>query len=383
MRTSIKVGKIIGIPIRLHFTFLLILPLFIISFAEAPKIRGLPTSFKEIESPLRYLFSTIATLLLFTSILLHELSHSYFAMKYGAKIESIVLFIFGGIAMMENMPKEPEKEWRIAIAGPMMSFFLAFSFISAYFVMENLTTLYRPIKILFFSIGFINMILGLFNLLPAFPMDGGRILRAFLARRWKFIKATRKSAQIGKLFAVAMGISGIVADPFMFILTGDVGMNLWTVLISFFLYIGASEEENATITYAALEGVKVRDIMRTEIKTISPDIPITDLMDKMLEDKTLEYVVSEEGEGYIRGFITFEQIREIPARRRETLKVGDVVKNLGIVVISAEAMAIEALKAMMKQRRNILAVEDEGALVGVITRRDLANFIEIMKEKKT
>lgn len=387
MRTSIQVGTIIGIPIRLHFTFLFIFFAIILGFAIGPTWEyRIPLGLGGIEMDpfLRYSLSSIAAILFFFTLLLHEMSHSYVAMKFGTKIHSITLFFFGGLAMMDDIPRNPEKEWRIAIAGPAMSFTIGGVLLLTYFGIKTLNlVIYDPIAILVFILGFFNLVLAFFNLLPAFPMDGGRVLRAFLAKRMSFLKATKRAVLIGKLFAVTMVISGFVADPFWFILTGEWRKNLFLPLLAIFLYIAATEEESATITFATLDGIKVKNVMRTERTSVLEDMPIEELASKMLAEKTAEYaVVNESGE--LRGIVTFEEIKKFSAEQRHFLRVSDVISPLDSVsdiILEEEAAATEALKWMIRTKRNVLAVKEEVSenFVGIITKRDLATYIEMLK----
>jgi len=331
---------------------------------------------------LRYSLSSIAAFIFFVSLLLHEMSHSYVAMKYGAKIHSITLHLFGGLAMMEDIPKDPSKEWRIAIAGPLMSFALGAIFLLTFWGIRPLNFVIYQIKILVFILGFWNVVLGTFNLLPAFPMDGGRVLRAFLAKRMSFLKATRKAVLVGKIFAVLLAMSGIFADPFWFLLTGDQRSNPFIIGIAILLYILAAEEEVATITFASLEGVKVKNVMRTERTSVLEDMPIVELANKMLDEKTAEYaVVNESGE--LKGFVTFDEVKKLSAEQRYILRVSDIMSSYDSSdIILEEEEAVEALKRMTRVKKNILAVKREMSenVVGIITRRDLAIYMEMAKE---
>ncbi len=385
MRASIQVGKIIGIPIRLHFTFLFILFAIIWGFANIPAMEyRIPLGLGGIEmNPFhRYFLATFAGILFFFTVLLHEMGHSYVAMRYGTKIHSITLFFFGGLAMMEDIPNNPEKEWRIAIAGPVVSLAIGGIFFFIYFGMTTFNFAYRPVEILVFILGYFNIVLASFNLLPAFPMDGGRVLRALLAKRMSFLKATKKAVLVGKIFAVMMVILGIFADPFTFILTGEWGHNLWLPLLAIFLYMAATEEERATTTFAMLEGIKVKNVMRIEHACVLDDIPIMELSDKMLAEKTYEYAVVGAG-GEPKGFVTFGAIKELSNEQRYIFKVSDVIGSFDRVsdVISEEEEAVEALKRMLKAKRNVLAVVEaaSGNFIGVITRNDLATYIEMLK----
>ena len=351
-------------------------------FAEGPGPLGLGDT-EDLSQPFRYSLAAIAAFLFFLSLLLHEMSHSYVAMKYGTKIRSITLFIFGGLAMMEDLPNEPEKEWRIAIAGPSMSFAIGGTFLLAYFLITTVNVV-SPITILLFSLGLLNVVLATFNLLPAFPMDGGRVLRAFFAKRMQFLKATKRAVFVGKIFAVIMGIVGFMPDPFIFFSTGEVRIpfNPWLTLVALFLYIAATEEESATITFATIEGIKVNQVMRTENASVPEDMPLVELVEKMLVDKSAEYAVVNES-GNLKGLVTFGELKKLSAEQRQPLKVSDVIRPFDGPgdVISQEAEAVEALKRMVSAKKSILAVEGEeqGSIMGVITRRDLAMFIEMLK----
>jgi len=384
MQTSIRVGRIIGIPIQLHFSFLILLPLIVLMFAEAPGPVGLG-DFEEISTPFRYSLSAMAALFFILSLLLHELSHSYVAMKYGTRIRGITLFIFGGLAMMEDLPKEPDKEWRIAIAGPLMSFAIGGAFLFTYFGIAAVNVaIYDPLTILMFSIGLLNVVLATFNLLPAFPMDGGRVLRAFLAKRMQFLKATRRAVFVGKTFAVIMAIVGFMPDPFILFSTGDVRIpfNPWLAFVALFLYMAATEEESATITVATLEGITVRQVMRTENASVLEDLSVTELVEKMLAEKNAEYAVVNEDDEF-KGFVTFSELKKLSAEQRYPLKVSDVISSFDRMsdVISQGEEAIEALKRMVNTKKKVLAVEGEesGKIIGIITKRDLAMFIEMLK----
>lgn len=385
MSASIQVGKIIGIPIRLHFSFLFVLFWIVLGFATNPAMEyRIPLGLGGIEiSPfLRYFLATLAAILFFFAILLHEMAHSYVAMRYGTKIHSITLFFFGGLAMMDDIPNNPEKEWRIAIAGPVMSLAIGSIFLLIYFSIKSFNLAYRPVEVLIYILGYFNVILATFNLLPAFPMDGGRVLRAILAKKMSFLKATKKAVLIGKMSAVMMALGGIIADPVWFVLTGEWRPNFIIPLLAIFLYIAATEEERTTTTFALLEGIKVKNVMRSEHTCVLDDMPLMALSDKMLAEKTSEYaVVGASGEP--KGFVTFGEIKALSNEQRYNFTVSDVIGSFDRVndVISEEEEAVEALKRMLKAKKNVLAVVEvaSGNYTGVITRADLATYIEMLK----
>ncbi|MDY6966520.1 MAG: CBS domain-containing protein [Halobacteriota archaeon] len=388
MKSSIELGKVMGIPIRLHITFLLVLPLFVLAFAE---VSPAPFGFKG--SELRYLFSMAVTVLLFSCVVFHELSHSYVAIKNGISINSITLFIFGGIASIEKIPRDPNVESRMALAGPGMSVALGTLFFSLYMFSASVldstsgldllpvfyNSLFNPngydvsvseITVLFFILGYLNVVLAIFNLLPAFPMDGGRFLRAFFAKRMPYLQATKRAVYFGKVMAVLMGIFGVFTNPFL-------------VLIAFFVYIGASEEEKATIIDVSLEGTKVKDLMTEEVITVSPRASVTELTALMFKEKHMGYpVVDEEtfGGREVLGIVTFHDIRKIPMEKRGTLRVSDIMSR-DVVYISSEDNAINALKLMTKHDIGRLIVKEDGIMTGILSKTDLMKAIELKRER--
>jgi len=373
MKTSIQLGKIIGIPIRLHISFLLILPLFAYAFATINMPSGewmqshtfglinTPIGFGNIgDSLIRYASGTLVTLILFSCVLLHELGHSYVAKKYGIGIKSITLIIFGGIASMEEIPPDPKIESKVAIAGPSVSLAIGLSFYFVYGILE-----FFALDIIRISVGilsFYNFILCGFNLLPAFPMDGGRLLRSWLAKRMAYVDATNKAVSIGKTFALIMGMFGLFYGGF------------WFILIAFFIYIGASEEKKATEVTVALRGVKVRDIMTTDVKAVKPDMSISELVDMMFKEKHMGYPVAEDD---IIGIVAFNDIRQIPAEKRDSTYVSNIMTS-EVISVHPDDDAIMALKLLSKHDIGRLIVMEDDIMVGIVSRADLVRSLELL-----
>jgi Zn-dependent protease len=369
MKWSYQIGSIRGIPIRLHLTFLVILVLFIWAFAAQDlKIEeyGIILSFGGMDTPtvIKYLFSTITAVLFFSTLLFHELSHSIVAQGYGMKIKSITLFILGGVAQMEDIPKEPRMEARIAAAGPAFSLTIGILTYAIYDffgpvnpargVFENGTLIMLGI------IAFYNIILGIFNLIPAFPMDGGRILRALLATRMPYIDATKKAVAIGKSLAFMMGIFGLAVG------------GLWFLLIAFFIYYGAAGEGEATTISVTLEGLKVRDLMTglPDVIYVPPDWTLDQLIDVMFKTKHMGYPVQESHTSPVLGVITFSDIRRIPEPDRGTIRVKDVMTS-EVIAIEADADAFDAFKHIASDNVGRLIVMDRGKMVGIVSRMHL------------
>ncbi|NOQ28982.1 MAG: CBS domain-containing protein [Methanosarcinales archaeon] len=364
MKTSIQIGKVMGIPIKIHISFLLVLVLFPVVFSSDAEF-----GFADVASAqLRYALALTLTILLFSCVLLHELGHSWVAMRYGIGIRSITLILLGGIAAMEEVPRDPRAEMRISIAGPLVSLtigvlcYLAYLGLGIYDIVQISTISY--ISRFLWSISYINIILFVFNLIPAFPMDGGRVLRAWYAGRMPYLRATRKAVHIGKMFAIVMGVLGLFAS-------------IWLILIAFFIYIGASEEEKYAEVSVTLEGISVMDLMTREIAYVQDNLTISELLRLMFEKKHLGYPVVDQFTGKIVGIVTFTDIRSVPMSEHGNVLVRDVmVKN--VIFIPEDADAMDALKSMSTENVGQLLVQDRGSITGIVSRTDLTRSIEVL-----
>lgn len=366
MKTSIKISEVWGIPIKLHISFLLILPIFAWVFANT----DLFFSFLLDQSPvLAYGFGSLLAILFFFCILLHELGHSYVALKSGIDISSITLMIFGGVSSMDNPKEDPSTETKLAIAGPLVSIVIGSALLGTNLVL-NLKLPLSPgiesIPAIFIGwLGYINFVLAGFNLIPAFPMDGGRVLRSFLAKRMPYIEATEKAASVGKAFAIGMGILG-------FLLIGQGGF--WFILIASFIYIGASEEEKATKISGALANKTVGDLMTKEVVSVNPDMNLEEVVDLIRETKHMGYPVVDDGD--LIGIITFTDIQGFEEKNRKNIRVSEAMTKDPIFV-EPGGEAYKALTEMAKKGVGRLPVVKNKELVGIISRSDFTTAIQI------
>ncbi len=361
MKTSIQIGKIIGIPIRLHITFLLILPVFAWIFASnEPQFYG----FSDVQPELlRYALGMAASVLLFTCVLLHELGHSYVAKKHGSEINSITLFLFGGVSSMEDIPRDPKTELKMAVAGPAVSLIIGLALISIYEILKQELLFQEPYMRLVWLIGYINIVLCIFNLIPAFPMDGGRVLRAWLAGRMSYIKATQAAAGIGKMFAIFMGIFGFY-------------YSIWLTLIAFFIYIGASEEEKSTEVNVILEGVKVKDLMSREVKTVNPENTVEELVDMMFRYKHMGYPVADGSD--VKGIVTFTDVQKIPKEDRKNVLVSQIMTK-DLITAREDDEAVTVLKLLTKKSIGRILVTNDEKMTGIISRTDVLRAVQLLE----
>jgi len=367
-----RIGSAFGIPLKLDLTFLLVLPLFAwligsqvglwagqLGMLGAPELD--PAALTAGWMP--WLLGIAAAIGLFVGVILHELGHSLVAMRFGYKIDSITLWIFGGIAQFSELPEAWRQELAIAIAGPMVSIGLGVIFWVGFLLLPP------GVPALTFVVGYLalmNLALAVFNLLPAFPMDGGRVLRALLARTRPYARATQIAAEVGKGFALLLGLFGLL--QFNIILIG----------IAFFVYIGASGEAQQTVMKAAFEGVTVRDIMTpaARVDTVAPDLSITSLVETMFRQRHTGYPVVEDGQ--LVGLVTLEDAQKVRPVEREAFTVADVMTH-DLTTIEADAEAIEALTDIQQAGVGRLIVNDDGEFAGLITRTDLVTALNIIR----
>ncbi len=368
MNSSFQIGKIWGIPIRLHWTFILgIIWVAIIYASVSTTVNGMIYGFASVEpTEVRWIYSFVFAILLFICVGLHELGHSYIARHHEIGIRSITLYIFGGVSAMEEIPRNPKLELLMAAVGPGVSGLLGIVCILLYFESAVVLGGSHPFSILLWTLGLINLILMAFNLLPAFPMDGGRVLRAWFAERMPYEIATRRAAGIGKAFAILMVVFGIIS------------LNFVLLLIAFFIYIGASEEERATTVDICLSGIKVRNIMSSDVRTVTPDKNLLDLTDLMFREKHRGYPVIDNGA--LAGIVTLDDVQRVPEDQRGSTTVGQVMsKNL--YVIGPDEEASTAAKMMTERKIRRLPVIENKNLIGIVSREDLVRAMELCSER--
>lgn len=362
---SWKIATIMGIPIRVHFSWLIIFGLITWSLSTFYFPRAAP----ELPEFSYWAGGSVASILLFVSVALHEISHSLVAMRYKLPIINITLFIFGGVSQMRGEPPNPKAELRIALAGPLSSFFLSLLFYLMYALVAG-----QVLKALFSYLAEINLVLGVFNLIPGFPMDGGRVVRAFLWKRGgDYIKATRRASNYGQKIAFFFIIFGLVS-----IFAGLAG-GLWLMLIGWFLHSAAQASYQQAGLQETLRGIKVKDIMVREIVTIPSDISI----DAAVNDFFLRYgyggfPVMKEGK--FIGFVTLKEIKNISKGDwHSTMVSGIVVPHDGRWEVSEGDDAMKALELMISEDKGRLAVTKKGEVIGLITRNGIAKYIQIME----
>ncbi|MCS7215480.1 MAG: site-2 protease family protein [Thermodesulfovibrio sp.] len=360
---SWQIARILGIPIRVHFTWLIVFGLITWSLSTIYFPRAAP----QLSYTSYWINGILAAFLLFLSVAIHEIAHCFMAMRYKLTIESITLFIFGGVAQIKGEPPYPKAEFKIAIAGPATSFLL-----SGIFFLIEVNTQSMILKALFSYLSEINLILGSFNLIPGFPMDGGRVLRAYLwKKKANYLYATQKASTIGQKIALLFVTLGIFS-LFMGTPTG-----LWLILIGWFLYSAAYGSYQQSTIETLLKNVKVKDIMITDIITISPTMKIQEVIDNYF----LKYgytgfpVVSEDK--YL-GILALRDIKNIPEKERSIREVSEFYGiHRSQWEIMPEESALNALERMISEDVGRLVILDSEKLKGMITRNGISKYLEI------
>jgi Zn-dependent protease/predicted transcriptional regulator len=373
MDGSFRIGRLFGIPILIHYTFILVIPLF--AWIIGSQISLTADMIKEIflvpvdtslmtEGYIPYLIGIIVALGLFAGVLVHELAHSLVARYKGIRINSITLMIFGGIASMEEGVPDPKAELPMALIGPITS--LVVGLVCSGIVYAVPAVISNPALggtavFVFGYLGVLNIILCAFNLLPAFPMDGGRVLRAWLATRMPLYRATKIAADIGKGFAIVFGIIGLFSNPFL-------------ILIALFIYIGASSESTAVKYSFLLQNVTVGDMMSSPVTTVSPTQPLREVITMMYSSKHLGFPVVERDT--LIGMITLADVNRTSPIDREAMQVRDIMTR-DPVTLPPSAPLIDALKIMSARNFGRIPVVQDGKILGIVTRTDIIKVTEL------
>ncbi len=372
LKNTIELFNILGFRVKVDASWLLIAALIVWNLSTA----YFPDVLPGLERYDYIALSIIAMLGLFASLILHELSHSLVARHFGLEVGGITLFIFGGVAELEQEPKDPKTEFWIALAGPVMSVVIGLACYAILEVFRNENTLQNASASLFAVIGYlglINLVLAAFNLLPAFPMDGGRILRAGL---WKarndLLWATRIASNMGVILAIMLIISGV------FSLSANIGIGgFWQILIGFFILTASRGSYQQLIVTQALKDQKVEDLMSTDVITADADATIDSVVNEVILKHKVSFVPIVEGEEVL-GYVDIDIIHKIELEHWNSTQVGDIYVKINSSNSIAPDMATEdVFKLMASTGQRKLLVTKDARLLGVLTLADLMNYLSI------
>ncbi len=378
---SLQIFTIKKIPIKLHFT--LIIVFFLISWTLATGF--MPHYYPNLSTLQYWSMGVIGAIILFVSILLHELSHSLLSIRYGIHVNQILLFIFGGISDIKEETKEFKKEFIIAIVGPLTSyalsglswiFFILVSYLND--TEQNIGNYLGSIEGILLYSSMVNLIIGSFNLIPAFPLDGGRMLRAGLTK-WKkdFDLATSIASKIG--IAISFGIIGL---GFVVIVRGSFLGGFWLIIIGWFLNSGAQTYLNQNELSTRVKGIRLKEIMNRNFVAVNPDLNLPELIKNYFNVywKSAFPVINDDNE--LVGMITTDAISKKDRIEIEDKKVVDVMIPVSeLIVMSPDKEVNDALNQLFRKGMSrIFIINKQSQLIGLVSKTDILNLAQERKE---
>ena len=366
MSQSLRIGRIFGVEIGLHPSWFVIALLVTVSLATGP----LPVSYPDWPVAWYWVVGGVVALLFFGSVLAHELSHALVARRFGLRVRDITLFIFGGAATLEEEARRPRDEALIGAAGPITSLLIG----GALWLIVAVVNLPQVEAILAW-LALINLSLGIFNLIPGFPMDGGRILRALIWRlRGDRFKATRNAAGVGRLFGYLLIGGGVL----MALQGGNVFNGVWLALIGWFLS-NAAESSVAQMTLErALHGAKVRDVLEPEPPSVSPNETVSQLVNERLAKGQRCYLVRH-ADGGLAGIVTLSDVGRVKREDWDAARVTDIMTRFAdLATIGPDADLEAALKVLQAREVNQLPVVDPDGrtVLGLLTRAGVLRLVD-------
>jgi Zn-dependent protease/CBS domain-containing protein len=352
MKWSWKIAEYSGIGVYIHATFLLLLI-------------WIGTLYWLQAQSVLYVLSGVAFIIvLFGCVVLHEFGHALTAKRFGIKTRDITLYPIGGVARLEKMPDDPRQELLVAVAGPAVNVLIAIII----GILLAIKSAFVPLTELSLTGGsflqrlmLVNLFLVFFNLIPAFPMDGGRVLRALLAMRMDYVQATQYAATMGQAVSLIFGFLGLLFNPFL-------------LFIAFFVWIGAAQEAHIVILKSALAGIPVSKVMLTEFKSLSPSDPLSKGVDLILSGFQQDFPVISEGK--VVGVLTRKDLLEGLAGKNLQTNVGEVMQKQFITVEPGDILDA-AFQRLQDCSCTTLPVLYSGELVGLLTSENLGEFLMI------
>ena len=390
MRSGFKVGTLFGISIHIDWSWILIFLLVTWNLAGAV----FPSLHPDWSIGMNIVLGLVASLLFFLSILLHELAHSLLAKARGLPVRRITLFFFGGVSNIEREPPSPSTEFFMAIVGPLTSLLLGFGFI--WLGRQNIpqmdTALTNPMQLLrgldplstmLLWLGPINILLGIFNLIPGFPLDGGRVLRSILwAATDNFRRATRLATIVGQgigWLMILTGVAMIFGWTIPVLGTGTLN-GMWLAFIGWFLVQAASQSYQQVVVEDMLEGVPITQLMREPAPAVPPDLPISALVyDHIMQGDDRAFPVVE-GDRLL-GVVYIENLRELDRSTWDQATVRQVmVPQSELDVVTPREDAMDAFQKLAQREMRQIPVVQNGKLIGMLRRRDILRWLQVRSE---
>jgi Zn-dependent protease/predicted transcriptional regulator len=368
MQGSFKLGRIAGIEIQIHYTWLFAFALIAWSLAEG----YFPTHNPGFAASTYWLIGIVAALALFGSVLLHELSHSFVALARGQGVQSITLFIFGGVSNLKGESDEPKDEFLVAVVGPLCSFVLAGV---AWLLIQLLSPGNSPLGAVLGYLAFINLLLGAFNLVPGFPLDGGRVLRSII---WGVTGSLRRATQIASFVGqgcgfllIFWGVSQLFAGNFL--------NGLWIAFIGWFLNNAAESTRQQQVLTENLRGVRVAELMNPTPTVTEPALSVQDFVFEHVIRQGRRALLVADG-GRLLGIVSITDAKHVPQESWATTRVEDIMTRVPLKSIPPEADMNGALQLLVEGELNQLPVISDGRVLGLLSRADVLRFLQLRDE---
>lgn len=367
---GLTIGRIGGISIRVDWSWIIIFLLVTWTLA----VGYFPALFPRFSTALNWGLGAISSLLLFVSVLVHELAHSFVARSQGLPVESITLFIFGGVSQIEEEPRTARNEFTMALVGPLTSLGLAALFFVLYLAIRSIN---GPIAAVTQYLALINLALGLFNLVPGFPLDGGRVLRSIVWGITKNLRsATRIASYVGQAFAFLLIFVGVAL-----IFSGAFLSGIWLAFIGWFLNNAAAASYRELITRQSLEGVPVGRLMAADVDRVPPNLTIQQVIEEhILSGRQHAYPVTADGQ--LLGLICLHDIRNVPrdARSRQTVAEAMTPYERLVTVTPDEGLDMAVDKLGRGGYEQLPVIDRPGHLVGLLRRQDVINYLQVQAD---
>jgi Zn-dependent protease/predicted transcriptional regulator len=368
VESSFKLGRIAGIEIGVHYTWLFAFALVAWSLAEG----FFPSNYRGWDTSTYWLVGVVSALALFGSVLIHELSHSFVALARGQGVHSITLFIFGGVSNIKGEADEPKDEFLVAVVGPLASFGLA----GLFWLVDQALALGNSVPGAILSyLSFVNLILGAFNLLPGFPLDGGRVLRSIV---WAVTNSLQRATQVASVVGQGIGFLMIfwgVSQMF----GGHFFNGLWTAFIGWFLNGAAESVRREQVVKENLRGVRVAELMDNQPGMTAPDLSIHEFVFEHVLRQGRRALLVAQGERLL-GIVSITDAKKVPQEQWVSTPVGEIMTPAPLKTVSPGADMNNALQLLVDGTLNQLPVVDNGQLVGMLSRADLLRFLQLREE---
>ena len=366
MNGTIRIGNLFGIPFYVAQSWFLVLGLVTWNYA-----RGLAAQFPALDGSLPWLLGLVSALLLFASVLAHELGHSFVAIRQGIKVKSITLFLFGGLASLEKESKTPGEAFWVAIAGPLVSILL-FGLLT---VINVATAVSGPLAAILSVLTYVNLGLALFNLIPGLPLDGGNILKALV---WKITGNPYKGVVFASRVGQFIGWIAIASGLIPLLLFGTFG-NFWNLLIGWFLLQNAGRAAQSATVQEKLQGLTAADAVNSASPVVSDSLSLREFADEsILGNANWRRFLVTDGEGQLVGAIAVDDLKTIPSSSWSEMYVKDLMQPIEqSAVIQSSQSLLEAVTLLEQQQRSALPViRENGVLVGILEKASILHLLQ-------